>query len=472
MATDILDDEDELTDEEKKKKSVVAPPQPGEQGLPAVGSSVPDETHTGLEGESSSQPGIVAAPGQTMSSVAPPNITMAPAYPEGSSPSSATGQVLPTVSPDKQRLQDLESGQSGVSKMHGIGGGIVKGLDVAGSILAPRAMTYIPGSSLNYQHQLDVARQNVTQDNSQQQQEQQIADEQAQAQQRQALAEKAGAQTEAIQNPTIKPPNPAAIASAAKMGYKFDENGMLTPMSDDEVSPEIKNQRALAQATKDLRNAQTALANSKNDPNSAAYKLEQAKVAEATERTHQAMAGLGLRQQEFTNKVQEQNLVKPSGQASSRASAAQAALNVMPHLADLVHKNGASIGPLMGRISRGEIAIGDVPPDVAELYGAMKSFYALQPAVHGFRNAEFVKDFETAIGTLERDPEAFLAGMKGLEPTMKAVAEEGRTYHPRIVSGQNPPSGGQAEMIRARDRQGKLHEAPKGTPLPKGWKPE
>ncbi len=212
MATDVLDDEDELTEDSPRNRrlarlagmpdvgtnidelqrargdkgsaipmssGVVAPPQQGTPGHPAVGSG-PDETHRGLE-EDKASPSIVAAPGQTMSSVAPPNITMAPTYPEGGSPSSATGQIVPPMSPDKQRLSDLEAGQSGVSKMHGIGGGIVKGLDVAGSILAPRAMTYIPGSSLNYQHQLDVARQNVTQDTAQQQQEQQIADEQARA---------------------------------------------------------------------------------------------------------------------------------------------------------------------------------------------------------------------------------------------------------------------------------------------------
>jgi hypothetical protein len=67
----------------------------------------------------------------------------------------------------------------------------------------------------------------------------------------------------------------------------------------------------------------------------------------------------------------------------------------------------------------------------------MKSFYALQPAVHGFRNAEFVKDFEHAIGTLERDPDAFLAGMEGLKPTLNAVAKEGKTFHKRIVEGRD-----------------------------------
>jgi hypothetical protein len=40
-----------------------------------------------------------------------------------------------------------------------------------------------------------------------------------------------------------------------------------------------------------------------------------------------------------------------------------------------------------------------------------------------------------------------------------------------------PPSttvaaGGTAQMIRARDPQGRLHEAPAGSPLPPGWKLE
>jgi len=33
-------------------------------------------------------------------------------------------------------------------------------------------------------------------------------------------------------------------------------------------------------------------------------------------------------------------------------------------------------------------------------------------------------------------------------------------------------NGGQSGMIRARDAQGKLHEAPAGTALPTGWKLE
>jgi hypothetical protein len=130
----------------------------------------------------------------------------------------------------------------------------------------------------------------------------------------------------------------------------------------------------------------------------------------------------------------------------------------MPELQEAVKKNSAEMGPLMGRINRGEVNIGNVDPEVAKLYAAMKSFYALQPAVHGFRNAEFVKDFETAIGTLERNPDAFLAGMEGLKPTLNAVAKEGKTFHQRIVEGgENTPTQGGAGFKAPADAP----EAPK-----------
>src|SRR5581483_409936 len=42
----------------------------------------------------------------------------------------------------------------------------------------------------------------------------------------------------------------------------------------------------------------------------------------------------------------------------------------------------------------------------------------------------------------------------------------------RILSASSGDTGGGPQMIRARDPQGVLHEAPAGTPLPAGWKAE
>lgn|SRR5882757_2300099 len=242
-------------------------------------------------------------------------------------------------------------------------------------------------------------------------------------------------------------------SALAKIGMKRDANGEIVP---DENSEVFKGQQAkittgeetakqlnsLREAQKELATARTEVERAKNDPNSPAFKAANQRLIQA-QRAHEIAAqNLGLHQQEFANKLHEQDLVKPSGQSQSRGSAAQSVINLLPGLEASVRKNAGSMGPLMGRLAKGEIAIGNVPPDVAELYSAMKSFYALQPAVHGFRNAEFVKDFEHALGTLERDPEAFIAGMKGLKPTLESVANEGKTFHKRIVEGEAPPASG------------------------------
>lgn len=214
----------------------------------------------------------------------------------------------------------------------------------------------------------------------------------------------------------------------------------------------VRNVQVYRQAQQDLIEAREEVERSKLDPNSPAFKQAQQKLAMAQEAHRVAAQNLALHEQEFANKKEEQEFVKPSGQAGSRASAARSVLDLYdapgkPGLESLVRANAKEMGPIMGRLNRGEIALGDVDPKIAELYGAMKSFYALQPAVHGFRSAEFVKDLETAIGTLERNPEAFIAGMKGLRPTLESVAKEGVTYHRRIKEGgpATPPKKEEGE---------------------------
>jgi hypothetical protein len=262
-------------------------------------------------------------------------------------------------------------------------------------------------------------------------------------------------------------------ATLAKSGLKRDENGEIVA---DEDSPVYKtaqeklknaedlktNLNAYRQAQTDLVKAKTEVEKAKNDPNSPAFKIAQQKLAMAEQAHSVAAKNLELHETEFANKIKEQELVKPSGQAASRGSAAQAVLDLIPDLKTLVEAHRKDMGPIMGRINRGEVAIGNVDPQIARLYSAMKSFYALQPAVHGFRNAEFVKDFEHALGTLERDPDAFIAGMEGLRPTLESVAKEGKTFHKRIVEGkENAPATGAPEPPKGKatvyDEQGQPH---------------
>ena len=367
--------------------------------------------------------------------------------------------ALPTASPgvpagslasnqaklEKLQLQDQGTPwneRSGWSKLGHVASKIG---NIAGDVLIPRVMATIPGTELNR-----TLQEQGLQGELNTQQKEQNTEESTKAAQK--LAGEKEADEEKLHEAQEKNYTTKDEEALSKAGLMRDKDGNVVA---DPASQAYQKQQLAEQAVKNLmdyRSAQSDLTEAKeeverakNDPNSPAFKAAQQKLAMAQYAHDLAAQNLGLHRDEFANKVQEQELLKPSGQAQSRASAAESVLQLMPGLEQEVKKNAASMGPLMGRLERGELAIGDVPPDVAQLYAAMKSFYALQPAVHGFRNAEFVKDFETALGTLERDPDAFIAGMKGLKPTMEAVANEGKTYHKRIVEGGgNTPAGGAA----------------------------
>lgn len=342
----------------------------------------------------------------------------------------------------KQEKLDYEAKHpwgSDISEHPGFGGKLAhvasKVGNIAGDIFAPATMANIPGTDLNKQRQTAQNTRGFTTATGNEEKQALTNEAEAATGLKEQQGELAGAKTEAIENPEVKTKQDKNVAALAKLGYELGPDGTVQPIPDERLSGDARVNRQLHESSIRLKDAQQELALAGNDPNSPKFKLAQAKVDVERQNIQHAAEALGLHRQEFANKQQEQELVKPSGQAQSRASAAQAAITVMPGLLEQVKRNGASMGPLMGRLSRGEVAIGNVPPEVAQLYSAMKSMYALQPAVHGFRNANFVKDFETAVGTLERNPEAFVAGMQGLLPTLHAVANEGVTYRHRIVEG-------------------------------------
>src|SRR5277367_6602756 len=368
-------------------------------------------------------------------------------------------QALPNISPGVapgssafyqgklEKLEDQQSHPWGSDENHpGFLGKLAhigaKVGNIAGDIFAPATMSLIPGTDLNRERQINQIEPRLARAQAA---EEGTAERQAAGK----LAERKESSEEEERTAKTENLNEKDSTTLAEHGLMRDAEGNVKP---DPTSPVYqKNQLAMdtvanvqkyRQAQQDLIAAKTEVEKAKNDPNSPAFKAAQQRLAMAQEAHRVAGQNLALHQQEFADKTQEREFVKPSGQAQSRGSAAQAVLQLMPDLDKLVKSNAAEMGPIMGRLNRGEIAIGDVDPKVAELYSAMKSFYALQPAVHGFRNAEFVKDFEHALGTLERDPDAFLAGMHGLEPTMKAVANEGVTFHKRIKEGGEGAGGG------------------------------
>lgn len=364
-------------------------------------------------------PGLIASP-----DAGPPPIAPPVAAPAGN----------PKLDADRAELARKESTGSGVDqfrKNHPILGTIAKIAGGIGSAMFPAIGAAIPGTDLHHQVLLNQDRAKVGEDLGQEKEQAQITNLNAQPEIKQNALDLKERQL----NETQEKNTNQLSAQYRKLGLKQGPGGEIQPISYEEMNPTEQAVHDLRESQKEAADARTELDKAKSDPNSPLYQAQAKRLQIAEQNSKNAASRLQLSNAEFGNKLQEQNLVKPSGQAQSRASAAEAVMHVMPDLEQMVRSNAKEMGPIMGRLNRGEIAIGDVDPKVAQLYSAMKSFYALQPAVHGFRNSEFVKDFESAIGTLERDPNAFLAGMHGLEPTMKAIANEGKTFHKRIVEG-------------------------------------
>ena len=354
---------------------------------------------------------------------------------------------------------------SNVSAMPGVGGKFLHGLgrvaNIAGDILAPGITANIPGSDLYNRGQEKLFRNEFTTGTENEQRGAQTKEteegnelvpftnpatgETQQIERRQwaplGAAEIKGDTTRDVAQ--LKADTSKDIAQGKskdqllKMGY--DENG--NPLPDEKLSPQQKAQRDLLESLQRYHDAQAELDKAKNDPNSPAFKQAQQRVNAEAQKTAEAYAALNLHKQEFANKLQEQEFVKPSGQAQSRGAAAGAALALLPDLQADIKKHGAEFGPIIGRINKGELHIGDVSPEVQRVYAELKSFYALQPAVHGFRNAEFVKDFDTIVGSLQTNPEAVVAGLDGLRPTLGAVSREGLTFHHRVKEGEAPAGG-------------------------------
>jgi hypothetical protein len=118
-----------------------------------------------------SQDNITPKLATTISAPTPPTST------NGTPP--IAGAAISPVQNAQQNLDTVKASPSGVSTKHGFGGGILKALDIAGSIVAPHAMALIPGTTLNHASKVTQAQGGLDQAINDQAKQVQIAKDQA-----------------------------------------------------------------------------------------------------------------------------------------------------------------------------------------------------------------------------------------------------------------------------------------------------
>lgn len=128
-----------------------------------------------------------------------------------------------------------------------------------------------------------------------------------------------------------------------------------------------------------------------------------------------------------------------TGQVASRVHQAAVVQDtgntILDHLGDpsLMSK----LGPVMGRKFKLEDLIGNPDPEVKRFATELASFAALQPALHGFRGQNALREFEKIIGDAKNTPESLAAGIQGILDIGGVIAKSAAPS-----AGVEKPKGG------------------------------
>ena len=105
-----------------------------------------------------------------------------------------------------------------------------------------------------------------------------------------------------------------------------------------------------------------------------------------------------------------------------------------------------AIGPAGGRWTTFEQMAGDPDPEAQYLWGQMKSFTSLMPALHAMRSAELAQYLDKASGGLKQNPEslkAYFNGLGSITGSMSSGINATRYTAPK--GGNQPAQGGAKE---------------------------
>ena len=83
--------------------------------------------------------------------------------------------------------------------------------------------------------------------------------------------------------------------------------------------------------------------------------------------------------------------------------------------------NKASLGTLGAWVSKYGLNTPIADPKLAGIQAKMASFAALNPAMHGARGLHAMEHFEKLIGGLQQNPDASIAGIRGIMQTARAI---------------------------------------------------
>lgn len=111
----------------------------------------------------------------------------------------------------------------------------------------------------------------------------------------------------------------------------------------------------------------------------------------------------------------------PTAQEQNRRDQAAIIQREVDRISKMIDANPNAVGPIMGRLAKGEAVLGTISPEAKALGTALGSFVALQPVLHGFRGGgQTVDHFVGVLG----DQHLNAAALKASLEQIKALAAD------------------------------------------------
>jgi hypothetical protein len=125
---------------------------------------------------------------------------------------------------------------------------------------------------------------------------------------------------------------------------------------------------------------------------------------------------------------------------ANRVKAAKDSLSMGNELIAMLDdpETAAQLGPIAGRATNLQEFIGNIPPNMSELAGALKSWTELQPTVHAMRSSEMAEHIEKSLNR-KFTPEALKGFIRGFNRTARTVA--GNNSETSGTGGTTPTGG-------------------------------
>jgi hypothetical protein len=264
-----------------------------------------------------------------------------------------------------------------------------------------------------------------------------------------------------------------AIALRAKGLKPNPAGGSPIPLTRDEMSETEQATLDLKQSQQDAAAARAEVDRNKNNPNSPAYKAAMGRLQVAAKNVETAAGRLGLAKDTFNANylgtgpdgqalpgaaltengtpvgVRVSNVTKPTNATRSKAEQAGVIKQQGEDILKQIDANPDLYGVVAGRWNELQAGkFGNASQEVRDAYTSLKSFAALQPALHGARGIGMMHEFEDAVGNMGNDPDALKGSINSLLRTAGAFQKAGTMKtapgggtHPAATHVYDPSTG-------------------------------